>query len=69
MSSIETLAILSVFLALISISNSSTCGGNCPDNSCTTCHCGSTPVFMPLDNYCTQSKIWDVNCCKCIAAR
>ena len=45
------------------------CGGNSPSDSCDICVCGSTPVYVPLDNYCLASKKWDQNCCKCIASR
>jgi hypothetical protein len=45
------------------------CGGNCPDKSCKSCICGQTQQIISLDEYCSRSKIWDPNCCKCIAAR
>jgi hypothetical protein len=45
------------------------CGGNCPDKSCKSCICGQAQQIISLDEFCSRSKIWDVNCCKCIAAR
>lgn len=45
------------------------CGGNCPDKSCKSCICGQSKLILNIDEYCSRSKLWDVNCCKCIANR
>ena len=58
-----------LFVILIGQINSLTCGGNCPDNSCTTCVCGSVKNVMPIDNFCYSSREWDSTCCRCIVAR
>ncbi len=54
---------------LVWVGSSSSCGGNCPDNSCSNCICGSAKAYIPLDNFCGYSSKWDQNCCKCIATR
>ena len=36
----------------------STCGGNCPSGSCTTCYCGSTKSMYNSATACSQYTGW-----------
>jgi len=57
------------FFLLFTLTQALICGGNCPDNSCKKCICGSAKKIVSIDEYCAKSSMWDVNCCKCIALR
>ncbi len=56
-------------LLLVSVALAGNCGGNCPDNSCPRCLCGTTPNYINLDEYCQQGWRWNQNCCKCIVSK
>ena len=45
----------------------STCGGNCPSGTCTTCHCGTTPSQADIAAACARYTGWSQSCCQCIA--
>ena len=46
--------------------DASTCGVNCPTNTCPTCPCGNTAYPLDVAKAC-QSYSWSQSCCKCIA--
>ena len=51
-------------------SGSDACGGNCP-NGCSSCPCGSSPVFVDIDHWCNQGSLgsgWNGTSCACIAS-
>ncbi len=56
-----------LFIFVLQI-NSLTCGGNCPDDSCDSCPCGTTPNVVDLNLFCSLfgSETSVRNCCKCI---
>ena len=60
---------LIVISCLFVLSLSGTCGGNCPDDSCKICPCGSTPKMIDIETYCKSFSDWDSDCCKCIVER
>ncbi len=45
----------------------STCGGNCPSGTCTTCHCGTAPAAVDIASACARYTGWSQACCQCIA--
>jgi hypothetical protein len=46
----------------------STCGGNCPSNSCNNCICGLARTIIIALGYC-KNYSWNNNCCMCIAEK
>ena len=59
-----------IFLILacgFSLATASTCGGNCPSGTCTTCHCGTSPSSTDIAAACARYTGWSQACCQCIA--
>ena len=46
--------------------NGSTCGGNCPSGTCTTCYCGTSKSIYSAATACSQYSGWSQGCCQCI---
>ena len=46
-----------------SAENGSTCGGNCPSGSCTTCRCGTSKAPANIANECSKYSGWSQSCC------
>ena len=66
--------IILLIFCLLTLSNSSTCGGNCPRGNCPLCPCGSQKADKADSNtittYCSRNvPSSQVNCCKCITHR
>jgi len=55
-----------VFLTLVSLAHTDTCGGNCPSDSCSTCLCGTDVSYQDATAWCNQFDGWDQQCCECI---
>ena len=59
---------LLVFIAAgIAYVAASTCGGNCPSGSCTTCYCPQAPSYADVAGQCARFTGWSQACCQCIA--
>ncbi len=59
-----------IFLILacgLALATASTCGGNCPSGSCTTCRCGTGPSSADIASACARYSGWSQACCQCIA--
>lgn len=58
-----------VLALLISFCMPSTCGGNCPSNTCTSCPCGTTVEHtVNVKEKCHRYN-WNTNCCYCISTK
>lgn len=60
------LALVSATFAL-SLHQASTCGGNCPSNSCPSCPCGTSKNILDISTWCAKHN-WNQACCKCIVS-
>ena len=61
----KLLTFIAVGIALVTAG--STCGGNCPSGTCTTCHCGTTKSPVDIAAACSRYTGWSQSCCQCIA--
>lgn len=60
------LKLILALLLILHISATTTCGGNCPSNTCYSCTCGSTKkIISPT----CSGYSWNQNCCKCIISK
>src|SRR5687767_12965826 len=46
--------------------NGSTCGGNCPSGTCSSCKCGTSKNVVNIANECSKYTGWSQSCCQCI---
>ena len=46
----------------------STCGGNCPSGTCTSCPCGEAKESYDIATECAKYSSWNQACCKCIVS-
>ena len=47
-------------------SKTTTCGGNCPSNTCLSCPCGTTQNTISTSTWCSKYSNWSQSCCNCI---
>jgi len=57
---------LIIFLLLVALVFSDSCGGNCPWGTCPLCPCSTSPSPVDVTAWCAQSSVWDQTCCQCI---
>ena len=67
----KALSLIQITIALVLTTAvfAGNCGGNCPDNSCVRCLCGTQPSYVSIDEYCALGWRWNQNCCKCIVSK
>jgi hypothetical protein len=57
-----------LLLLIVLSAAASTCGTNCPSNTCTNCICGNLRTIIVPEGFCKNFS-WNKDCCKCIAEK
>lgn len=62
---IPTVVLLVLISTVMSVSGTTTCGGNCP-GGCDDCYCGNTSNYQSISYWCGMYSGWNQSSCECI---